>query len=408
MKYHLKTLHDLDVRGKKILFRAGYDITLKNEHGKLVVPDDTRIRATLPTINYLLAQGSSLGFLSWLKRPDGKIVEDFRMKPIAERLSQLLNRPVETLSDCVGAKIEGRIRSMKPGDLVMLENVRFHPEEIHEDLEFAKALTAGFDMIVFDAFSAAHRVHSSTTGILRYLPAVSGLLFEKELQILSELTENPERPFVVVMGGAKISDELGAIKKLAETADKFLIGGALANLFFSAQGIDIGKSFVEDVFVDSAKREKLNWREVARDLINKYHEKIILPVDMMAALDKESKSGIVREFSKNDKLDKNMAYYDIGPKTIQKFSEIIATARTVFFNGPMGIFENPTFASGTKQVAEAIIKSGAVSVLGGGDTESIVEQYGWEGKFSHVSTGGGASLELLAGSEFPVLQYLKK
>lgn len=414
----LKTLEsgDFDVRGKKVLLRVAYDITLAYEHGKWVVPDDTRIRATLPTIQYLLDQGCSIGFLSWLKRPGGKVVEEYRMAPVAEKLAELVGRPVECLRECAGSVVEDRIRRMQPGELVMLENVRFHPEEEKNDPVFARQLVRGFDCIVFDAFAQAMRIHASTVGILPLLPSAAGFLMVKEIEQLSRLLQQPARPFVGVLGGAKISDRVDVMQNLIRQADALLVGGALANTFFAAQGLPIGNSLIEDTYVNAAKGDKKDYQEIARMLMRAGSDlvqvngslihKLQLPLDMLAARHEASTDVLVVNIDQGEHIAPGWAFYDIGPRTVELYQKVLRHAKTIFSNGPMGLFERPQFAEGTKQVAEGIIASGAVSVLGGGDTETIVDRWGWQGKFTHVSTGGGAALEFLAGHEFPVLQYL--
>lgn len=408
MKYNLKTLKGTDVKGKKILLRVAYDITLEKQGSEWVVPDDLRIKATLPTINYLLEQGCAVGLLSWLKRPGGKIVPDLSLQPVARRLSKLLGRPVEMLKDCAGPEVLDRVRNLKPGEIVMLENVRFHPEEEKADPKFAKALTDGFELIVYEAFAQSHRVHSSTTGILENLPSVAGKLFIREIETLSKLLENPDSPFIAVLGGAKISDRVDVIDNLLKKADRILIGGALANTFFAAQGVPVGRSLVEDVYVNAAKGEKKDYLALARILLEKGRGVLELPVDLAAAPDAESADIQVVNLAKGESIPQGYSFYDIGPATLAKYEEIVSKAKTVFLNGPMGFFEKEQFAAGTKKLAEVIIASGATSIIGGGDTESIVGRYGWEGKFMHVSTGGGAALEFLAGREFPVMKYLIK
>ena len=403
-----KTLKDTDVAGKKVLFRVDYNVTIIKEGDKSSLLDDMRLKATLPTLNYLLNQGCSVAVLTYLKRPGGKIVEEYRLKPVADRLSQLVGRPVKALNDCVGSEVEAEVRAMKPGEIIMLENARFHPEEEVGDEKFAKDLTQGFDVIVYDAFAQAHRIHSSTTGILQNLPSVAGFLFEKEIKYLSQVTENPQQPFIVVLGGAKISDRVGVMQNLINKADTMLIGGALANTFFKAQGLNVGKSLVEDVYVNAAKGEKQDYLQIARDLMAKAKDKLKLPLDMLAAADAKSSDIKIINLDKGESLPADWLYYDIGPRTVQAYRQILLKAKMVFFNGPMGLFEVEQFAAGTKKVAEAMLESGATTVIGGGDTESIVAKYGWEGRFTHVSTGGGAALEFLAGKEFPVMKYLVK
>ena len=393
MAYALKILKEVDVKGKKVLLRVAYDITLEKQAGEWIVPDDLRINATIPTIQYLLSQGCSLGLLSWLKRPAGKVNLDLSLGPVAKRLGELLGKNVEMLSDCVGKEISKRILALKPGEIVMLENVRFHPEEEKNDPEFARSLTEGFDFIVYDAFAQAHRIHSSTTGILENLPASSGFLFEKEISFLSRLLEDVKHPFVVVLGGAKISDKIETMQNLLEKADSMLIGGALANTFLLAEGHEVGKSLVEDIYVNIAKGEKQDYVALAKEVLDKGREKVKLPVDFFAASSPDSAASKVVNIDQGEEISEDQGFYDIGPRTIELFEEILKSAKTVFMNGPMGFFEREPFALGTKRISEAIIQSGATSIIGGGDTEGIVSRYGWVGKFTHVSTGGGATLE---------------
>ncbi|MDP3740786.1 MAG: phosphoglycerate kinase [bacterium] len=408
MNLNLKTLKEVDIKGKKVLLRVAYDITLQKKDGAWIVPDDLRIRATLPTINYLLEQNCSLGILSWLKRPAGKVDPDLSLSPIAVRLSELLSRPVEMLPDCVGPEVEKRVSNLEPGEIIMLENVRFHPEEEKNDPEFAKQLTAGFDFIVYDAFGQAHRIHSSTTGILEILPSAAGFLFEKEINFLSELLQDAKQPFVVVLGGAKISDKVETMRHLLGLADKMLIGGALANTFMLATGQPVGKSSVEDIYVNVAKGEKKNYVDLAKEILEDSKGKVLLPLDFFAAASPNDEKSSLVNIDQGEKIPSDKGFYDIGPRTINLFEDILKEAKTIFMNGPMGFFEKEIFATGTKKISEAVYQSGAVSIVGGGDTESIVSRYGWEGRFTHVSTGGGASLEFLAGHEFPVMKYLIK
>ncbi|MFA6391944.1 MAG: phosphoglycerate kinase [Patescibacteria group bacterium] len=407
-----KTIRDIDVQGKKVLLRVAYDISLKEKDGKWIVPDDSRIKATLPTIEYLLEKDCSLVLLSWLKRPEGKVVDKFRMDPVAEKLSELIKRPVKKMDDCVGPEVEKAVADLKPGEIIMLENVRFHPEEQKEDAEFSRKLASLGDLIVFDAFAQAHRVHSSTTGILKQgKEVVAGFLMEKELDVLSKMLNNPARPFTVVLGGAKISDKLETTNNLLSLADSILIGGAMANAFLKAQNVDIQGSFVEDVGIDATKTAS----ESAKDLLEKTADKtsfqggdfIQLPLDLVAANSIEAPTeNKVVDINKKETLPEKWTYLDIGPQTIEEYRKIISASKTVFWNGPMGLFEEAEFAKGTKEIADAIINSGATSIVGGGDTEKIVKMFNLEGKFTHVSTGGGASLEFLSGKELPVVALL--
>lgn len=288
----------------------------------------------------------------------------------------------------------------------MLENVRFHPEEEKQDMDFAKALVRGFNLIVFDAFAQAMRMHASTSGILQLLPSVSGFLFVKEMTFLSKLLENPAKPFIVLLGGAKISDRVEVIENLMTKADKILIGGVLANTFFKSQGRAVGSSLLEDVYVDIAKGEKQDYVQMASELLKKGEGLIVLPKDLVAAADENSLSFKIVKLAEGENIPAGWKFLDIGPRTIEYYSTVLREAKTIFANGPMGLFEKEQFAAGTKKLAEVMIANTGTTVIGGGDTESIVARYGWEGKFTHVSTGGGASLEFLAGKEFPVMKYL--
>jgi len=417
--FNKKTIKDIDVSRKRILLRVAYDITPKNQDGKMVIKNDARIRATLPTIEYLLERNCSLVLLSWHKRPGGKVVEEYRMNPVAEKLSGILGRPVKKMDDCVGPEVEKAVKAMQPGEIIMLENVRFHPEEEKEDPAFAQQLADLGELVVFDAFAQSHRVHSSTTGILKQKEAVAGFLVEKELKILSGLLKNPERPFVVVLGGAKLSDKLETTINLIEKADGLLIGGAMANAFLKAKNIPIENSFIEDEPVTIAQGEPRLPVEIAQDILAKAAAKqpslinvpnldfLQLPLDLVAAdsLAEPTKHQLV-DLEKGEQLPKGWTYLDIGPKTGKLFQKVISQARTIFWNGPMGLFEEEEFTQGTKAVAEAIVASKATSIIGGGDTEKIVKMFKLEGKFSHVSTGGGASLEFLAGKKLPAVELL--
>ncbi|PIY95693.1 MAG: phosphoglycerate kinase [Candidatus Kerfeldbacteria bacterium CG_4_10_14_0_8_um_filter_42_10] len=417
--FNKKTIKDIDVSGKRVLLRIAYDITPKEVDGKMVIKNDARIRATLPTIEYLLERNCSLVLLSWLKRPGGKVVEEYRMNPVAEKLAEILGRPVKKMDDCVGPEVEKAVKAMRPGEIIMLENVRFHPEEEKEDPAFAKQLADLGELIVFDAFAQSHRVHSSTTGILKQKEAVAGFLVEKELNVLSALLENPKRPFVVVLGGAKISDKLDTIINLLDKADALLIGGALSNTFLKAKGVNVESSFIEDVYVNIAKGEKKDYLTLAKELLEKTSGQktsfkdipdlkfLQLPPDLAAAEKiEENVASKVVDLTEGETLPPGWTYLDIGPKSAELFSQAIQQAQTIFWNGPMGYFEIDEFAKGTEKVANAIVESKATSVIGGGDTEKIVKMFKLGGKFSHVSTGGGASLEFLAGKKLPAIELL--
>jgi len=407
-KHQFKNIRDIkNLKGKKVLVRVAYDISLARENNSWVVPNNYRIMATLPTIRYLLKKGASLVFLSWLKRPDGKVLEKYKMDPIAKELAKLIKKPVKKLDDCVGQKVKDEIAVLKPGELLMLENVRFYPEEMLNDSKFSKKLVQGFDLIVFDAFAQSHRIHSSTVGIMKYLPSYAGLLLEKELKNLDKIINNPQKPLTVVLGGAKISDKINVLKSLIKKADNILIGGGLANAFLKGEGVDIGNSYIEDIFVDKAKRAKIDFVQEAKRVYND-SKNIILPFDLVVAEKADSKARTrIIDLSSTKSISQKEKFLDIGPKTIKKYCEIIKKSKTVFWNGPMGVFEINQFSQGTRKIAKAVVESKSISIIGGGDTEKIVKNYHLENKFTHVSTGGGAMLEFLAGNELPALKALE-
>lgn len=406
----LKSVKEIkNLKGKKVLLRVEFNVPLSSSGKNWVVADDRRIIESLPTIKYLLKNGCSIALLSWLGRPDGKVVDHLKMDPVAKHLSKLLKKPVKKLNDCVGPKVFENISKLKAGQIVMLENVRFYKEEMAEDKLFSALLTHGFDLVVFDAFGTIHRVHSSTTGITKILPSYAGLLMEKEVSELSKITSHPKKPLVVILGGAKISDKLHVLKSMLKIADKVLIGGGLANAFLKAKRIPIGKSFLEDTFVDGARRKKTSPVVQAKKLLKKYPEKIVLPVDMIAG-NKINQSALVEvvDFSTGGKIHKRWKFLDIGPKTIENYLAEVKKAKTIFFNGPMGVTEIDKFASGSKKLAQAVARSKAITVLGGGDTELLAQRYNLIKKYNHVSTGGGASMAFVAGETLPVLKKLIK
>ena len=379
-----KTVKDINVTGKRVLVRVDFNVPLAE--GK--VADDTRLRAALPTIQYLLDQGAKVILMSHLGRPKGKVVEELRMDPVAERLSELLGRPVRKLDDCVGDEVKAAVAEMRPGDVILLENTRFHPEERKNDPQFAKKLAELADVFVNDAFGTAHRAHASTVGVAQYLPAVAGLLMEKELNFLGKALESPERPFVALLGGAKISDKIGVIENLLTRVDALLIGGGMANTFLKAQGYEVGQSLVED--------ESLG---VAKELLERAGEKLALPVDAVVAdrfaADAASKAVPV------DEVPPDWRILDIGPRTVELFKEKLAEARTVVWNGPLGVFEFPKFAAGTEAIARFLADLEATTIIGGGDVVAAVRRAGVADRITHVSTGGGAALEFLEGKELP-------
>jgi len=380
---------DLDVEGKKVIVRVDFNVPIKE--GK--IKDDTRITAALPTINYLLDHGASVILMSHLGRPKTKEDLQYSLKPVADHLATLVNAPVKFASDCRGEIAKEASANLKPGEVLVLENTRFYPEESKNDLEMSKDLASLADLYVNDAFGSAHRAHSSTAGIADYLPAAAGFLMEKEIKYLGNAIADPVRPFVAILGGAKISDKIGVIENLLKTADRILIGGGMANTFLKAQGYEMADSLVEAEVLDTAK-----------DLLSRADDKIILPIDMVLgnAFDADAEMKIM---ALGD-VPAGWRLLDIGPLTVQLFGDVILDAGTVVWNGPMGVFEFPRFAEGTFGVARAVANSQAVSIIGGGDSVSAINQSGLSDKITHISTGGGASLEMLEGLELPGLAVL--
>ncbi len=382
-----RSVTDYPLAGERVLVRVDFNVPL--EEGR--VADDTRIRAALPTIRYLLGQGCPVVLASHLGRPKGKVVDGLRMAPVAARLSELLERPVATATDCVGAEVEAAAASLAPGDVLLLENLRFHAEETANDAAFAGQLARLADVFVSDAFGTAHRAHASTEGVARLMPAVAGLLMERELQVLGTLLSEPARPFVVVLGGAKVSDKIGVIEKMLTTADAVLIGGAMCFAFFKAGGLEIGASKVETESVEVAGRIATKADASPCDFE--------LPRDIVVA--PAAEAGATTTVVPAEGIPAGEMGLDIGPATAAAFAARLAGAGTVFWNGPMGLFEIDDFAAGTKAVGEAIAASGAVTVVGGGDTVSAVRRFGLEDRIAHVSTGGGASMEFIEGKALP-------
>ncbi len=380
-----KTVRDIDLKGKRVLMRVDFNVPMKDG----VVTDDKRIRAALETIQYVLEQGASLIVMSHLGRPKGTGFEaEFSLKPAADVLANLLGRPVKMAPDCIGPEVEAMAAALQPGEVLMLENVRFHKAEEKNDPEFAKKLAALGEVYVNDAFGSAHRAHASTEGVARYLPAVSGFLMEQELTYLSRATENPERPYIAILGGAKISDKIAVIENLLLKCDRLIIGGGMANTFLAARGYDMADSLVEPGSLETAKA-----------IMAKAGNKLLLPVDAVIGdrFDAEANSQVVDV----DKVPAGWRVLDIGPKTLEMFSQALKDAKLVVWNGPMGVFEFPKFAEGTFALARLLAESGATTVIGGGDSASAVKKAGVAKKMTHVSTGGGASLEFLEGKVLP-------
>jgi phosphoglycerate kinase len=384
-----QTVRDVDVRGKRVLERVDFNVPLDKASG--AISDDARIRAALPTIRYLLEQNARLVLCSHLGRPDGKVVEKLRLKPCAVRLSELLGQPVAMAADCVGAQAEAAVAALEPGQVVLLENLRFHAEEEANDPAFAKDLAALGDVYVDDAFGTAHRAHASTEGVTHYLPAVAGFLMEKEIDYLGRALESPERPFVAIIGGSKVSDKIGVLANLLGKVDALLIGGGMANTFLLAQGFGVGQSLVEADKVDLARDI------LAEAVVEKV--RLVLPVDVVVA-DRFAADAAWRVTPVSE-APSDWRILDIGPQTIAAFREELALARTVVWNGPLGVFEFPAFAVGTVSIAKALAQIHATTIIGGGDSASAVEQAGVADRMSHISTGGGASLEFLEGKTLP-------
>jgi phosphoglycerate kinase len=385
-----KTIRDIDPKGKRVLVRVDFNVPIKD--GK--IGDDTRIRAALPTLQYLLEHGAALILCSHLGRPKDAPDPQFSLRPVAGYLGKLLGKPVSFAEDCIGPKAESAAKALKPGEVVLLENTRFHPGEKKNDPEMARQLASLAEIFVNDAFGSAHRAHASTVGVAKFLPAVAGFLMEKEIQYLGQAIANPEKPFIAVLGGAKISDKIGVIKNLLTKADAILIGGGMANTFFKAQGYPLGDSLVEDEVLDTA-----------RALLEQGKTHLRLPVDVVIAdkFDADAK----HKTMPMGQIPDGWRILDIGPDTVESFAKVIKGAKTVVWNGPMGVFEFPEFAKGTFGVAKALAESGAVSIVGGGDSVAAIQQSGVVSKITHISTGGGASLEMLEGLTLPGVAALQ-
>ncbi len=384
-----KSVRDVELQGKRVLMRADFNVPLQGG----VIDDDTRIRAALPTIEYILEHGASLVLMSHLGRPKGQVKPELSLKPVAERLAELLQRPVKMAPDCVGPEVKVMAEALRPGEVLLLENTRFHAEEKKNDPAFAKQLAELGDLFVNDAFGTAHRAHASTEGVTHYLPSVAGFLIEKEIAFLGQATGDPARPYMVLLGGAKISGKIAVINNLLGKADKLLIGGGMANTFFKAQGLPVGDSLVENDALD-----------LARDLLAKAGDKLVLPVDVVIA-DAFAPDAATQTVPV-DQVPDGWRILDIGPQTIELYRSLLAQAKTVVWNGPMGVFEMPAFAKGTFAIAHVLAELDAVTIIGGGDSASAVKQAGVADKVSHVSTGGGASLEFLEGKTLPGIAAL--
>ena len=386
------TMKDLDLKGKRVFCRVDFNVPM--EEGK--VTDDTRIRAAVPTIEYLIEQGAKMILASHLGRPKGEVNEDMRLAATGVRLSELLHKEVKSLDESIGEKVEQEISAMQEGDIILLENVRFHPGEEKNDEELAKAFAALADVFVNDAFGAAHRAHASTAGIASYLTAVSGLLLEKELDVLGKALSEPERPFTAIIGGAKVKDKIGVIDHLLDKVDNLLIGGGLSYTFIKAQGYEIGNSLVEEDKLDLAK----SFIEKAEQKGVKFH----LPIDATVASefskDADTKSVKIEE------IPADWMGLDIGPETAALYADVIKNSKLIIWNGPMGVFEMTAFENGTKSVAQAMAETSGYTVIGGGDSAAAVEKFHVAEKMDHISTGGGASLEFMEGKDLPGVSAL--
>lgn len=383
-----KTVENIDVTGKRVLLRVDFNVPMTSE---CVISDDSRIRATLPTFRYLVNHRARIIACSHLGRPKGRVIETLRMTAVAERLSELLKRPVRSLTDCVGPVVEEAVSEMNEGDVVLLENLRFHAGEEANDPGFTNALSRLGDVYVNDAFGASHRPHASVTGIVSLLPAVSGLLMEKELDMLGGLLAAPERPFAAVIGGAKVSGKLGMLKNIQKKVDTLIIGGGMAATFFKSRGYCVGTSLVED--------DKLQYAKDLSGMATSSGVRLLLPPDVIITKNMDGNGEI--QTVPVTKIPDGWAIADIGPDAIDEFSQELKRCRTVFWNGPMGVSEVPQFSQGTRTLATVIAGLDATTVIGGGSTAEVVTELNLAGKMSHVSTGGGASLQFLSGEELP-------
>ncbi len=390
------TIRDFDPKGKRVLMRVDFNVPI--EDGR--VRDDSRIRAALPSIVYLLERGASIVLMSHLGRPKGKVTASLRLRPVAQHFSDLMRRPVPCTGDAIGPGTNDAVNRMKPGQILLLENLRFHVEEEANDPGFASALAAYGDVYVNDAFGTAHRAHASTVGVAEILPAYAGLLMEREIRNLSSLLEKPRRPFAAIIGGAKVSDKIKVLDSLLERIDKLVIGGGMANTFLVAQGYTVGKSLLEQERVVDAKR--------IIKAADKKGVELLLPTDVLVA--KEVTRGAEHKIVPVKKIPNSWSAVDIGPETIEAFEAALTDCQTVVWNGPLGVFEVPTFGDGTRSVARMLAdraEAGASVVVGGGDSVAAIEELGLTKRFTHISTGGGASLEFLEGKELPGIEVLQ-
>jgi phosphoglycerate kinase len=387
--FNKKSVTDIDVKGKRVLVRVDYNVPIKD--GK--VSDDTRIVAAMPTLKYLLDHGAAVILCSHLGRPKGAPDPQYSLRPVAAHLSDLLGKPVAFAEDCIGPAAEKASQALKPGDVLLLENTRFHAGETKNDPEMARQLADLAEIYVNDAFGSAHRAHASTEGVAKYLPAVAGFLMENEIKYLGQAIADPKQPFIAILGGAKVSDKIGVIRNLLNKADQVLIGGGMANTFFKAQGYPVGDSLAEDEVLDTA-----------RELIKEGKTRLRLPVDVVIA--DAFEDGAHSKTMAMGPVPDGWRILDIGPETISAYRKAVQGAGTIVWNGPMGVFEFPKFAKGTFAMAQAVAESGAISIVGGGDSVAAINQSGLSDRITHISTGGGASLEMLEGLTLPGLAAL--
>ncbi|MCD6218867.1 phosphoglycerate kinase [Candidatus Calescamantes bacterium] len=388
------SIEDIEIKGKRLLMRVDFNVPLKDGE----VADDTRIKAALPTIKYAINKGAKVILVSHLGRPKGKVVEELKMDPVAKRLSELLGKEVRKAPGCIGEEVKKMAEELGEGDVLLLENVRFYPEEEKNEPEFARKLSELADYFVQDAFGTAHRAHASTVGVGEYLPAVAGFLMKKEIEYFEKALKNPEKPFLAVLGGAKVSDKIGVLENLLDKVDGFIIGGAMAYTFLKVKGFEVGNSLLEEDKLDFAGKIIKETEKRGMDFL--------LPVDHLIA--KDISPDAETTTTSNENIPKGWKGVDIGEKTIEKAKTLISKVKTIVWNGPMGIFEIDKFARGTQEIALAIASSQTLSIVGGGDTVRAVKKFGVEDKISHISTGGGASLEFLEGKELPGIKIIRE
>ncbi len=387
------TIEDLDIKGKRVFIRADFNVPLDEN---LMITDDRRIRSTLPTINYAVDEGAKVILSSHLGRPEGKVDPKFSLAPVAKRLQRLLNKEVIFAPDCIGSQAENLVSKMKEGDVLLLENLRYHPEEEKNDEGFARSLAKLADVYVNDAFGAAHRAHASTVGITKFLPSAAGFLLKQEIEYLKGAIDNPVKPFVAILGGAKVSGKVGVLEHLVSKVDKVIVGGGLAFTFIKAMGYEIGDSIVEDGMLETAQRIRKKLQESGI--------KFYMPVDCVIA--QSTEPGAVIKIVPTLEIPKGWKALDIGPASVKLFSVVIQDAKTVLWNGPMGVFEIDAFSRGTFEIAHAVAEAYALTIVGGGDTDLAVHRAGVSDAISFISTGGGASLQLLEGKELPGIAAL--